>query len=164
MPKSKLQVAEEEERQPENVAARALGYRAREDISKFWAKLTRKFAMIAVEEVQALLPHIKTELIEDYGYQFHRTFGYHAQGRRIEDVILAAIRHAYVKETCDGVNYRVEHKPREPNVILDDNGDEIEEYLLRERVYALAQSVMGNLGNLNDDDPGNDRFGADEDD
>jgi hypothetical protein len=158
MPRSKLAVTEEEEKQPENVAARTLGYRAREDISNFWAKLARKFAMLAVEEVQALLPHIKTELIEDYGYQFHRTFGYHAQGRRVEDVMLAAIAHAYVKETADGINYRVEHKPPEPNVLYDDDG-EIEEYLLRERVYALAQSVMDT-----EDDPGNDRYDHDEDD
>ena len=45
-------------------------------------------------------------------------------------------------------------------MLLDDNGDEIEEYLLRERVFALAKSVM----DTNDDDPGNDRFGPDEDD
>ena len=51
----------------------------------------------------------------------------------MQDVVLAAIYHAYIEETAGGVDFSI--KPKR-----DDK--KIEEYLLRERIYALAQGLL----------------------
>lgn len=139
MPRSKQDILQEQTKvekkdletqasEPENIAARALAHRAKEDIDELWRRLTKRFALFAVEEVQAMLPHVKTSLNRPQGWQFER--GKYC--KKVEDVMLAAILHAYIKETSGGYDYKVEKK-RDPA---------IEEFLLRERIYALVQEIL----------------------
>jgi len=139
MPRSKLEVAEEEARQPENVAARALGHKASEDIEEFLKSLQRKFLELAKKELLILLPHIKIEM-EDrgattaIGTRFTRG-DYQAEGRAIIDLLLSAM-YVWNKETYTAYS--------QLKVAETDNfeGSPTREYLIRERIYALAQSVM----------------------
>ena len=134
MPRSKLEVAEEEARQPENVAARALGHKGSEDIEKFFLSLQRKFLEIAKKELLILLPHIKIEMHDRGGTRFTRG-DYQAEGRAIIDLLLSAM-YVWNKETYTAYS--------QLKVAETDNfeGSPTRDYLLRERIYALAQSLM----------------------
>ena len=134
MPRSKLEVAEEEARQPENVAARALGHKASEDIEEFFKSLQRKFLEIAKKELLILLPHIKIETGAAGGTRFTRG-DYQAEGRAIIDLLLSAM-YTWNKETYTAYS--------QLKVAETDNfeGSTTREYLIRERLYALAQRVM----------------------
>ena len=134
MPRSKLEVAEEEARQPENVAARALGHKASEDIEEFLKSLQRKFLELAKKELLILLPHIKIEMGGAAGTRFTRG-DYQAEGRAIIDLLLSAM-YVWNKETYTAYS--------QLKVAETDNfeGSPTRDYLLRERIYALAQSVM----------------------
>lgn len=153
MPRSKQDILQEQTKvekkdleaqaaEPENVAARALAHRAKEDIDELWKRLTRKFALFAVEEVQAMFPHIKTKLHEVYGYMFGTSFGVSSNPKKVEDVMLAAILHAYIEETGGGADYKVEKIRKRTQVSPEDSDPEIEEFLLRERIYALVQEIL----------------------
>ena len=160
MPRSKLSVENEkfldeesedelEASQPENVAARALANRAKEDVKTFWETLARKCALLAAEEMAALLPHIKYSTdprTRTGGIRFsdEKRNG----NKKVLDVLLAALdKGSHNIEEIDPYNDDYDIKPQ------DDPSDPIEDYVFRERVKALAQGL---LTQVCDDDDDND--------
>ena len=147
MPRSKQEIREEQERteladakEPENIAARALAHRAEKDLSEFWEDLAKGFARLAVQKAQEFLPHVDIKLTEREGF---RLKGAARRKESIMDVVLAAVRNSFIQDMKVSADYEVQAK-REP---------EIEEFLIRERIYALVQELLIDQANPKDDIP-----------
>lgn len=131
-------IAEVEAAEPENVAARALGHKAEEDVGNFLKGLQIAFMEMAKKELQVFLPHIQITKRERQGIQFTRG-GYQAEDRAIIDLLLVSL-----SEYVDGIynplaEYEVKQRERF-------SGSPTKEYLFRERVRALAQELLKETG------------------
>jgi len=133
MPRSKKEAVEAEAKQPENVAARALSHRAKEDLHEFYKRLATRFMQVSLEELKTLLPHLKPYKPERGGYGYKLAHSDRSGDATLRDVMQGAL-HEFRGDAGWDHFYTLREN--------EHHKGEFDEWMLRARIFALAQGVL----------------------